>query len=87
MDLKEVEDSIRVNDVHMPHTRLICLETTHNFAGGKALPLEYLKKVRQLADANHLAIHIDGARIYNAAVSLGVQVVSFSNGKESRGDR
>ncbi|CAI4221843.1 unnamed protein product [Auanema sp. JU1783] len=78
MNLSEMEESIRVNDCHMPRTKLICLETTHNYSGGKPIPLEYLKDVRQLADKHHLKIHIDGARIYNAAVAMGVAVADIA---------
>lgn len=52
--------------------RLICLENTHNRCGGVALPLEYLAAVRRFADDRGLALHLDGARIFNAALSLGV---------------
>uniref|UniRef100_A0A1I7WN43 Beta_elim_lyase domain-containing protein n=1 Tax=Heterorhabditis bacteriophora TaxID=37862 RepID=A0A1I7WN43_HETBA len=75
MDVKDIEDSIRINDSHMPRTRLICLENTHNYAGGKALPISYLKSIRDLANRYNLLIHMDGARIYNAAIALGVKAV------------
>ncbi|KAL6738689.1 hypothetical protein Aduo_012211 [Ancylostoma duodenale] len=74
MNLEDIEEAIRVNDNHMPHTRLICLENTHNYSGGRVLPLEYLKAVRDLAIRHNLKVHIDGARIFNAAVALGVKV-------------
>lgn len=58
---------------HLP-TVLIEVETTHNFAGGRALPLEHLAAVREVADEFGIPVHMDGARIFNAAVSLGVPV-------------
>ncbi|GMS93979.1 hypothetical protein PENTCL1PPCAC_16154, partial [Pristionchus entomophagus] len=71
-------DEIRINKstdaMQMPITRLICLENTHNFAGGKPLSVEYLNEVRKIADEHKLKIHVDGARIMNAAVALGVTV-------------
>ncbi len=51
---------------------LMCLETTHNAAGGTVLPLDYLAAVRGLTAQHGMAVHIDGARLFNAAVALGV---------------
>lgn len=51
---------------------LLCLETTHNAAGGAVLPLDYLAAARQLATRHGMAVHIDGARLFNAAAALGV---------------
>nr|CDJ95042.1 unnamed protein product [Haemonchus contortus] len=74
MRIDDMEDAIRVQDIHMPNTRLICLETTHNYSGGRPLPLDYIRSVRELASKHGLNVHIDGARIYNAAIALGVEV-------------
>ncbi|KAK6020572.1 L-allo-threonine aldolase domain protein, partial [Ostertagia ostertagi] len=74
MKIEDIEEAIRVRDVHMPNTRLICLETTHNYSGGRALPMEYIISVRELASRYGLNVHIDGARIYNASIALGVKV-------------
>ncbi|HJV35719.1 low-specificity L-threonine aldolase [Geomonas sp.] len=71
LDLNRIENAIKPPDYHHPVTRLICLENTH---GGKVLPMEYLSQVRQLADRRKLALHLDGARVFNAAVHLGVPV-------------
>ena len=57
-----------------PPTRLICVEDTHNRAGGTVVPLEILTGLRELATERGLAIHIDGARLFNAATALGVDV-------------
>jgi threonine aldolase len=62
------------SDLHNPWTTLICLENTHNRCGGAVLPLLYLRKVRQLAAARGIPVHLDGARVFNAAVALGVPV-------------
>ena len=53
-------------------TALICVETTHNDAGGAVLPLACLSRLRAVANENDVAVHIDGARLFNAAVALGV---------------
>ncbi len=73
MPVKDIEESIREADLHMPRTSLICLENTHNRAGGTVLPVEYMKAVYD-ANRKGVPIHLDGARIFNAAVALGVDV-------------
>lgn len=73
LPLEKVRASFRpLDDVHEPLTGLICIENTHNRRGGTVLPLEYLSGLRKLADERSLPIHMDGARIFNAAVALGV---------------
>lgn len=67
-----IEAAVRGDDPHFPVTRLICLENTHNRAGGAALGAAYLRDVGELADRRGLRLHLDGARIFNAAVALGV---------------
>jgi threonine aldolase len=74
MRLEEIEGAIRSDNVHFPRTRLICLENTHNRCSGAALPVEYMKAVAELATNHDLMVHLDGARIFNAAVALKVDV-------------
>ncbi|CAB5117765.1 Low-specificity L-threonine aldolase (EC [Olavius algarvensis associated proteobacterium Delta 3] len=69
-----VENAVRADDVHFPVTRLIALENTHNRCSGSPLSPEYTHAVGEIARRNGLALHIDGARIFNAAISLGVPV-------------
>ncbi|UCD69551.1 MAG: low-specificity L-threonine aldolase [Betaproteobacteria bacterium] len=71
LDLARVEAAIKPNDPHFACTRLLCLENTQ---GGKVLPLEYLKQARAFCDRTGLALHLDGARLFNAAVALDVAV-------------
>lgn len=73
LDLGDIAAAIRdpAND-HYPITRLICLENTQNRCSGAVLTPEYMGQVRALAGEHGLAIHLDGARIFNAAVALGV---------------
>lgn len=66
--------SIRTEDVHHPITRLICLENTQNACGGIPLTLDYTRQVGELAHHHNLFLHIDGARIFNAATALNVDV-------------
>ena len=76
LDLVRVEATIKPDDPHYARTRLLCLENTQ---AGKVLPLEYLKRARVFCDRTGLALHLDGARIFNAAVALNVPVSEISN--------
>ncbi|MGD8759481.1 MAG: low-specificity L-threonine aldolase [Anaerolineales bacterium] len=71
--LEVIEAAIRSDDAHFPITRLIILENTHNRCGGAALSVEYTQQVAKLARSRALKLHLDGARIFNAAVALGVE--------------
>lgn len=73
IDLAAAEAAIRDDDGHYPITRLIALENTHNRCGGKVLPVEYMDAAGKLAHRRGLRLHVDGARIWNAAVALGVE--------------
>lgn len=69
---KTIERRIRVgDDVHEPKTSLICVENAHS--NGTVIPLSEMEEIRRVADRHHLQIHLDGARLFNAATALGVQ--------------
>jgi threonine aldolase len=71
LDLDAVKRAIRsLSDVHVPRTRLVCLENTHNRCGGIALTAEYTRQVAEIAHSAGLAVHLDGARLLNAARAL-----------------
>lgn len=70
MDPKDVEMAIRVDDIHEPETGLICVEEAHGC--GAVVPLETLREIKQIAEKHSIPVHMDGARIFNAAVALGV---------------
>jgi threonine aldolase len=72
--LVDILASIRTEDVHHPITRLVCLENTQNICGGVPLTLSYTRQVSELAHQNDLSFHIDGARIFNAAIAQNVSV-------------
>ncbi len=74
LDLEAVCHAIRPDDAHFPRTRLIALENTHNRCNGSPLPPAYLEQAAALAAEHGLKIHVDGARIFNAAEALGVPV-------------
>ncbi|KAM9336926.1 uncharacterized protein ABDE67_019955 [Symphorus nematophorus] len=73
-DLEQLESKIchGYPDPHYPRSRLICVENTHNIQGGRVLPLSFLQEVRALADRYGLSVHMDGARLMNAAVAQAV---------------
>jgi len=72
LPLDAVEDAIREADEHHPVTRLIGIENTHNKCGGQPISVEYMQAVGALAKKHGLKLHVDGARIFNAAVALDV---------------
>lgn len=75
MDLGKVEAAIRISDdFHIPRTELICIENTHASSGGSCISPEYTDKLGALARNYGLKLHIDGARLFNAATALGVPV-------------
>jgi threonine aldolase len=72
MDPEAVEQAIRPKNIHHPETTLLCLENTHNRCGGAVLTPEYTATMAQLAHQHELRVHLDGARIFNAAIALDV---------------
>jgi threonine aldolase len=76
--LENIEEAIRPDDPHDPITRLICLENTHNRCGGTYQSPMYLRSVGNFADEHDLAVHLDGARIFNAAVAQGISAKELS---------
>ena len=78
LELGEVRNAIRGRDVHFPPTGLICVENTHNRCGGAVLSEDDLAAVRHLADEYGLPVHLDGARLFNAAAALGVPASSLA---------
>lgn len=73
LGLDDLRAAIRAKDVHCPVTKLICLENTHNVCGGRVLAPPYMDSVGALAAERGLALHVDGARIWNAMAALGVE--------------
>lgn len=71
LSLRQIEAAIKPDDFHFARTRLIALENT---VGGRALPMDYLAAVREMVDSRGINLHLDGARVFNAAVHQGVNV-------------
>lgn len=78
--IEKIEAAIKPDDAHFARTRLLCLENT---LGGKVMPLSYLRDATALAHQRGLATHLDGARLYNAAVASGVTVREIADGFDS----
>jgi threonine aldolase len=72
MEPARAEAAVRGDDVHAPRTRLILVENSFGNRGGVPLPPEYFSEIRAIADRHGLAVHLDGARLFNAATALGV---------------
>ena len=83
ISIELLEKGIRHPDIHSPPTRLICLENTHNFCQGSPLPPDYMGTVWELAKKYGLKIHLDGARIFNAAVALKIPVSKLTDKVDS----
>jgi threonine aldolase len=81
--LEDILSAIRPDNPHFPISRLICIENTHNRCGGAVLTEEYTRAVVDLAQNQGLFLHIDGARIFNAAVALGVPAHRLAKGADS----
>jgi threonine aldolase len=81
--LQDIQNAIRADDIHHPVTRLICLENTHNRCGGVALSPGYTQQVGELARQHHLRLHLDGARLFNAAVAQGVSAKELASPADS----
>jgi threonine aldolase len=76
---EQVEAAIpRVRSVYHPHPTLLCIENTHNYGGGSVWPIQQLRDVAAVARRFGLAVHMDGARLFNAAVACGVPVAEIA---------
>ena len=73
-----VAEAIRPPSPYVPRTSVVCLENTHNSAGGKVLPLEQMRAVAEVARERGVAVHLDGARLPNASVASGVPMADFA---------
>ena len=71
MDLDGVRAAVRLDNEHFPISSLIIVENTHNGSGGSVLPADYVKAIRSIADESGMAVHLDGARLFNASAKSG----------------
>ena len=73
-DVEDLDSRIRPVDPHCPQMRLLCMENTHNGHGGRIYPIEEMEEASEWARGRGLAVHLDGARLFNASVASGIPV-------------
>lgn len=83
MDPEQIERRILKKSLHTPGTVVLCVENTHNRAGGRVVPLRQMRAYREVCDRHGMKLHLDGARVFNAAVALGVDVREVVAGADS----
>ena len=76
--VEQIREVVRPSDDHYPQTGLICLENTHNRAGGTIFPFEEIKKISQFAKEYNLPLHLDGARLWNASIATGISLSEYA---------
>ena len=81
--IASIENAIRQDNVHFPQTALICIENTQNMCFGAPVSSSYMHDISSLAEKNNLRIHTDGARIFNAAVALDINVQELTQYTDS----
>ncbi|OGB88317.1 MAG: threonine aldolase [candidate division NC10 bacterium RIFCSPLOWO2_02_FULL_66_22] len=74
LDPEDIRRAVRPPNIHAPRNTLIAVESSHNRGGGTCYPLEALREIRRIATANGMAVHLDGARIFNASIATGAPV-------------
>lgn len=80
---QDIKKALRDENLHYPNTTLICLENTHNRAGGTIAPPEVIEEICQLAHQRKILVHLDGARIFNAAVALDIEPALLTKNVDS----
>ena len=78
LSAEQITQAIRPGDAHFPRTQLICLENTHNRAGGTIFPLEEIRRIHETARSHNLKMHLDGARLWNASVSTRIPLNEYT---------
>ncbi len=77
MNPSEIEEAVREENIHHPETSLLCIENTHNVAGGIPVDSHYTKEVSDIAHDNDMKVHLDGARIFNASEALDEDIAEL----------
>lgn len=80
---EQVHNAIRPNLYYLAQTGLVCLENTHNAAGGRIWPILGAREILEVAHAHRIPVHLDGARIFNASVATGIAVAELAKGFDS----
>ncbi len=79
MYAEQIKKVTRPKDYYFPETKLICMENTHNRAGGIIQPLDVIQEISSFAKENGIKMHLDGARIFNACVETGIDIKEYSS--------
>ncbi|MHC4712281.1 MAG: low-specificity L-threonine aldolase [Planctomycetota bacterium] len=79
LDPEDVAGAVRPADVHHPHTRLVWIENTHNRGGGSVCPVSRVAAISEVAHSRGLALHMDGARLFNAVVTTGTPAAEYAS--------
>jgi len=79
IDLSQLKDKIRPLDDHQVRTRVVALENTHNRGGGRVYPIEKIRAISKWAHEHNLIMHLDGARLWNAAVATGISLKEWAS--------
>ena len=80
----DVEDALRPADQHFAPTKLVCVENTHNRGGGNVWPMERIREIVEVSRRHGLRLHLDGARLWNAAVATGIPERDYAAHFDSR---
>ncbi|MGH2754626.1 MAG: threonine aldolase family protein [Actinomycetota bacterium] len=83
IDAEQVAGAIRKGTEHNPHTAVVAIENTHNAAGGRIFPLDEARAISKICRDNDVALHVDGARIFNAAVATGTPASEWAAGADT----
>jgi len=83
MSVEDIKNALRPKDIHFPPAKLLCIENTHNRGGGTVYPVKLMDEIADFAHKQGLKVHVDGARIFNAAVALGVDVKKLVKNADS----
>ena len=83
LDVTQLDGKVRGANEHHARTRLVCLENTHNKGGGRVYPLEKIQAISAWARRNGLAMHLDGARLWNAVVASGIPAKTWGESFDS----
>jgi len=83
LDPVDVEEAIRPRGLHYPETTLVCIENTHNRAGGTCVTPRQIRAISDVTKAHGIRLYMDGARVFNAAVALGVDVKELTRHVDS----
>ena len=75
---EQIEMAVRTADYHNPPTTLISLENTHNRGGGTIYPLDTIAAIRKIAESRRIAMHLDGARLFNAVIATGIPAADYA---------